>query len=50
MATMIRSRADILNQTAEQREARERMALFPAKAEVLFIAPDVWVVSAIRPI
>lgn len=48
MATMIRSRADIQNQTAEQREARERMALFPAKAEVLFIAPDVWVVSALR--
>ena len=44
MATMIRSRADIQNQTAEQREARERMALFPSKAEVLFVAQDIWVV------
>ncbi|EPS96409.1 hypothetical protein FOMPIDRAFT_1025409 [Fomitopsis schrenkii] len=43
MTTMIRNRKDILNQTAEQREARERMALFPAKAEALFIAPEVWV-------
>lgn len=47
MSIMIRNRADILNQTAEQREARERMALFPSKAEALFIAPDVWVVSDI---
>ena len=25
--------------------ARERMALFPARAEVLYIASDIWVVS-----
>ncbi|KAH9925115.1 uncharacterized protein B0H18DRAFT_1009902, partial [Fomitopsis serialis] len=43
MTSMSRHRADIMNQTAEQREARERMALFPAGAEALFIAPDVWV-------
>jgi len=43
MTAMSRHRADIMNQTAEQREARERMALFPAHAEALFIAPDVWV-------
>ena len=45
---MIRKRADLQNQTAEQRAARDRMALFPAKAEVLFVAPDVWVVSTIH--
>lgn len=44
MTTMIKHRADIMNQTAEQREARERMALLPVHAETLFIAPDVWVV------
>lgn len=46
MAELVRHRADMANQTAEQRAARERMALFPAGAEVLFIAPDVWVVSS----
>ncbi|OBZ76949.1 N-acetylglucosaminyl-phosphatidylinositol biosynthetic protein gpi1 [Grifola frondosa] len=43
MTEMTRNRPDIVQQTAEQRTARERMALFPAGAEVLFIAPDVWV-------
>ena len=42
---MIRHRADLGNQTDEQRVARERMALFPARAEVLYIASDIWVVS-----
>lgn len=45
MNEMIKYRTDIANQTDEQRKARERMALFPARAEVLYIAPDVWVVS-----
>lgn len=44
MTEMIKHRTDLSNQTDEQRTARERMALFPAKAEVIFIAPDVWVV------
>lgn len=44
MTEMSRHRIDIVNQTTEQREARERMALFPASAEALFIAPDIWVV------
>ncbi|THH31849.1 hypothetical protein EUX98_g2354 [Antrodiella citrinella] len=35
--------ASLAQQNPEQRTARERMALFPDKAEVLFIAPDVWV-------
>ncbi|TCD68792.1 hypothetical protein EIP91_009806 [Steccherinum ochraceum] len=35
--------ASLAQQNPEQRAARERMALFPDKAEVLFIAPDVWV-------
>ncbi|KAI8989041.1 MoaB/Mog domain-containing protein [Trametes punicea] len=43
MNEMTRHRADMALQTPEQRAARERMALFPARAEVLFIAPDVWV-------
>ncbi|GBE83538.1 MoaB/Mog domain-containing protein [Sparassis latifolia] len=43
MVEMSKHRIDIVNQTAEQRTARERMALFPTRAEVLFIAPDVWV-------
>ena len=46
MTELIKHRTDLANQTPEQRTARERMALFPAQAEVLFIAPDVWVVSA----
>ena len=41
---MIKHRTDIANQTDEQRVARERMALFPARAEVLYIASDIWVV------
>ena len=45
MNEMIKYRTDIANQTDEQRQARERMALFPARAEVLYIAPDIWVVS-----
>ncbi|EMD37040.1 hypothetical protein CERSUDRAFT_84059 [Gelatoporia subvermispora B] len=43
MTEMVKHRADIANQTGEQRTARERMALFPANAEALFIASDVWV-------
>ncbi|RPD61543.1 Molybdopterin binding protein [Lentinus tigrinus ALCF2SS1-7] len=43
MNEMIKYRTDIANQTAEQRQARERMALFPARGEVLYIAPDIWV-------
>ena len=45
MGEMIKHRTDIANQTEEQRVARERMALFPARAEVLYIASDIWVVS-----
>lgn len=48
MTTMIKHRVDIMNQTAEQREARERMALLPVHAETLFIAPDVWVVRSLH--
>lgn len=44
MNEMIKHRADLAQQTDEQRTARERMALFPARAEVLYIAPDIWVV------
>ncbi|EKM56688.1 uncharacterized protein PHACADRAFT_253952 [Phanerochaete carnosa HHB-10118-sp] len=38
-----RNRADIKNQTEEQRVARERMALFPANAEVLYTSSEIWV-------
>ncbi|KAI0649826.1 MoaB/Mog domain-containing protein [Trametes meyenii] len=43
MEEVIKTRTDLSQQTPEQRTARERMALFPARAEVLFIAPDIWV-------
>jgi hypothetical protein len=29
----------------EQKRARERIALFPANAELFFVARDIWVVS-----
>ncbi len=45
MTELIKHRPEFAKQTDEQRVARERMALFPARAEVLYIAPDVWVVS-----
>ena len=35
----------VRTQNEEQRRARERMALFPANAETLFVAEDIWVVS-----
>ncbi|KAK7683820.1 hypothetical protein QCA50_013196 [Cerrena zonata] len=35
--------ASLAQQNEEQRIARERMALFPDQAEVIFIAPDIWV-------
>nr|VWO98607.1 Uncharacterized protein [Ganoderma boninense] len=43
MGEMIRHRTDLGKQTDDQRVARERMALFPARAEVLYIASDIWV-------
>lgn len=36
-------RTDLQNQSVEQKTARERMALFPAEAEVLFVGEDLWV-------
>ena len=33
-----------VQQNEDQRIARKRMALFPHAAEVLFVAPDIWVV------
>lgn len=44
MGLMSRSWADIEKQNDEQRAARERMALFPAHAEVLFTGSEIWVV------
>ncbi|PAV19372.1 Molybdopterin binding protein [Pyrrhoderma noxium] len=43
MAEMSRHRSDIASQTQEQKVARERMALFPANAEVLFVNSELWV-------
>ena len=48
MGEMSRSRPGIAQQTAEQRTARERMALFPAQAEVLYTESEIWVVSLLR--
>lgn len=44
MAEMSKQRSWIDTQNEEQRRARERMALFPANAETLFVASDIWVV------
>ncbi|KAH8112272.1 MoaB/Mog domain-containing protein [Phellopilus nigrolimitatus] len=43
MTEMSKHRADVAAQTDAQRVARERMALFPAHAEVLFVHKDLWV-------
>ncbi|KIK61302.1 hypothetical protein GYMLUDRAFT_42880 [Collybiopsis luxurians FD-317 M1] len=40
---MNRHRAWVSTQTPQQREATKRMALFPDKAEVLFVCGDIWV-------
>ena len=45
MSEMSKHRSWLHTQNEEQRRARERMALFPADAEVLFVASDIWVVS-----
>lgn len=46
MAQMIKQRTWMATQTPQQRAATERMALFPDRAEVLFVAEDIWVVSS----
>ncbi|KZS97028.1 Molybdopterin binding protein [Sistotremastrum niveocremeum HHB9708] len=45
MAAWSKNRRDIAEQSAEQKTARERMALFPSgrEAEVIFTAEDLWV-------
>lgn len=45
MAEMSKNRPWVAQQSEEQRVARERMALFPEKAEVLYVAKDIWVVG-----
>jgi molybdopterin-biosynthesis enzyme MoeA-like protein len=45
MAALSKHRSWIHTQNEEQRRARERMALFPANAEALFVVKDLWVVS-----
>ena len=40
-------RIDFSQQTEDQRVARERMALFPDKGEVLFVHGEAWVVSSL---
>lgn len=45
MAQMSVNRPSVQNQTEESRQARKRMALFPAGAEVLFTSKSLWVVS-----
>jgi hypothetical protein len=34
-----------LTQTEEQKAAQHRMALFPETAEVIYVDPEIWVVS-----
>lgn len=43
MTEFSKHRKDVLNQSVDQKAARERMALFPAQAEVLFVGDDIWV-------
>jgi len=43
MAELIKHRSWMHTQNKEQKRARERMALFPSNAEMLFIARDIWV-------
>ncbi|KAI0299384.1 MoaB/Mog domain-containing protein [Multifurca ochricompacta] len=43
MTEMSKQRQWVHTQNEEQRRARERMALFPANAETLFVAKDIWV-------
>jgi len=43
LGEMISRRPDLGRQTEEQRTARERMALFPAQAEVLYTSSEIWV-------
>jgi len=43
MTQMIKHRTWMATQTPQQRAATERMALFPDRAEVLFVAEDIWV-------
>jgi molybdopterin-biosynthesis enzyme MoeA-like protein len=45
MAALSRIRKLASQQNAEQRAAQQRMALFPEKAEVIFVGEDIWVVS-----
>lgn len=45
MQEMMKHRTDVQNQTAEQKKARDRMALFPSRGEVLFVDDSMWVVS-----
>lgn len=45
MSELSKHRSWIHTQNQEQRSARQRMALFPANAETLFVARDMWVVS-----
>lgn len=42
-----RLRPSFAQQNEDQRIARKRMALFPHDAEVLFVAPDIWVVRTL---
>jgi len=43
MSELSRQRRWIGTQNEQQRAASRRMALFPDKAEVIFVAPDIWV-------
>jgi molybdopterin-biosynthesis enzyme MoeA-like protein len=45
MTESIKHRSWMHMQNEEQKRARERMALFPANAELFFVARDIWVVS-----
>lgn len=45
MAEFSKHKGEIYNSTPEQDKARDRMALFPTRAEVLFVDSGLWVVG-----
>ena len=49
MDEVVKHRAEMQNQTEAQKTAMLRMTLFPADAEVIFVAEELWVVRMFPP-
>jgi hypothetical protein len=46
MLGLTKNRDALKNQNEEQQKARDRMALLPSRADVLFVDEELWVVGA----